>query len=400
MSVVLINAREFPEYRAVVLSGEQVISYYHTVVTESDWGVGNIYRGRVVKVERGLDAAFVDIGSEKHAFLPLSNIPSEKGSSSKKRKVRANQTLMVQVVREQSENKGALLTGYISVAGRFLVLSPFESGVHISRKMRDSAERERLRRIVKDMAPPSFSFIVRTAATGVRKTDIAKDMRYLLRLYRKITQEAKARPAPCLLYSDADVAMKVSREFLPSDVEQIIVDDEEQFERLKNILEATVPRFVRRLKLYDSARPLFDSYGVEEQLQRLQEKEVPLPSGGRIVIEQTEALVSVDINSGAMKGADIEETAFETNLEAVEEVARQLRLRDLGGLVVIDTIDMVDREHRVAVEKRLRKAMRSDRAKHTILPTNRLGLITLSRQRQSSLLETTILVTSAAGQGA
>lgn len=403
MTIALINARETPEVRVAILSDGKVISYHYGLTTETEQNAGNIYRGRIERIEYGLDAAFVDVGSRRHAFLPLLNIPpsigGEKDSPRKRGRIRVKQTVIVQVVREPTENKGALLTGYISIPGRYLVLSPYEQGVRISRKMKDASERERLYKTVKSMAPQSFAFIVRTAAVGTRKTDIAKDMRYVLRLYRKIVQEANRNPAPCLLYSDADITTRIVREFLPSDVEEIVVDEKEQLERLKKNLKVLLPRLTRCLRLYDSILPLFASYSVEEQIEGLESREVPLPSGGRIVIEQTEALVSIDINSGGLKGADMEQTAYQTNLEAVEEIARQLRLRDLGGLIVIDLIDMEKKEHRIAVERRLREAMRADRAKHTILPTNRLGLMTLSRQRQSSLLETTTYPCRVCGGG-
>ncbi|MCX7704493.1 MAG: Rne/Rng family ribonuclease, partial [Planctomycetota bacterium] len=403
MSIVLINAREAAEIRTVTLSNGKVVSFHYVRLTGSDFRTGNIYLGKIVSIERGLAAAFVDIGSDKHAFLPLSNIPSEKTErerdseqNEKKhrkmgfRKTRVGQSILVQIVREAVENKGAQLTGFIAIPGRYLVLSPFERGVRVSRKIEEEEERERLRKMVSDIAPPNFAFIVRTAAQGARKLDIAKDTEYLLRLYKRIDDTVKKSSPPSLMYSDTDFATRVVREILSPDVEEIIVDEEEQFKRLEELLKVTMPRFLKSLKLYDSLRPLFDSYGVEEQVKTLQEREVPLPSGGRIIIEQTEALVSIDVNSGSTKGSDTEETSYQTNIEAVEEIARQLQLRDLGGLIVIDLIDMKSKERRSAVERKFRAMMRSDRAKLTLLPTNRLGLLILSRQKlRPSLLELT-----------
>jgi ribonuclease E len=406
MSTVLINAREGIEIRAVSLSNGEIVSYYYSSHLRTGYEIGNIYLGRVVSIERSLDAAFVDIGLDKHAFLPLSNVPpAETGEQAtevaeqkrrhkpKFRKIHINQKILVQIVREAIESKGAQLTGFVVIPGRYLVLSPYERGIRVSRKIVNEAERERLRRIVSDMAPPNFAFIVRTAAEGTRKLELAKDMQYLLRLYKRIDETVKKSAPPSLVYSDADFTNKVVREVLPTDVKQIIVDDAEQFNRLKELLAVSSPCLINSLQLYDSPKPLFDYYGIEEKLSLLDEQEVTLPSGGRIVIEQTEALVSIDVNSGSTKGSNTEETAFQTNLEAVEEIARQLRLRDLGGIIVIDLIDMANKENQAIVDRRLRAAMRHDRAKHTILPTNKLGLLILSRQRlRPSLLETTTTV--------
>ncbi|WP_025322808.1 Rne/Rng family ribonuclease [Deferrisoma camini] len=346
---------------------------------------GNIYKARVVKVVPSLDAVFVDFGAEKNGFLPVEDIhpryfPEGKRSTSA---VKTGQELLVQVRKGEMGQKGAALTTYISLPGRYFVLMPYVAKRGVSKKIEDEATRKQLRDAL-DAAqiPEEMGYIVRTAAEGRTKQELTRDANYLLRLWKRILRDAEDAPAPSLLYQDSDIVIRTIRDYFTPGVEEVWIDNPEVFEQVRRFFQAVMPWYTRRVKLHQRRTPIFARYNVEQQLATIYEKSVPLPSGGSIVIEQTEALVSIDVNSGgSFQGKDIEETALRVNEEAAREAARQLRLRDLGGLIVIDFIDMRSSANRSAVRRALQKALKEDKARTRVGSISQFGLLELSRQR-------------------
>lgn len=346
---------------------------------------GNIYKARVVKVVPSLDAVFVDFGAEKNGFLPVEDIhpryfPNGKRSTSA---VKTGQELLVQVRKGEMGQKGAALTTYISLPGRYFVLMPYVAKRGVSKKIEDEATRKQLRDAL-DAAqiPEEMGYIVRTAAEGRTKQELTRDANYLLRLWKRILRDAEDAPAPSLLYQDSDIVIRTIRDYFTPGVEEVWIDNPEVFEQVRRFFQAVMPWYTRRVKLHQRRTPIFARYNVEQQLATIYEKSVPLPSGGSIVIEQTEALVSIDVNSGgSFQGKDIEETALRVNEEAAREAARQLRLRDLGGLIVIDFIDMRSSANRSAVRRALQKALKEDKARTRVGSISQFGLLELSRQR-------------------
>ncbi|GAB4276316.1 MAG: hypothetical protein Kow0092_32060 [Deferrisomatales bacterium] len=346
---------------------------------------GNIYKAKIVKVIPSLDAVFVDYGGNRNGFLAVSDIHprylpnGERGAAG----LRVGQELLVQVRKGEIGQKGAALTTYVSIPGRYFVLMPFVGKRGVSRKIEDEATRKQLRQALDDAGVPGdMGFIARTAAEGRTKQDLQRDAGYLMRLWKRIQKDEQAAAAPALLYQDSDIVIRTLRDYFNPSIREVWIDDKEIFDQVQSFFRAVMPWYGRRLKLYQGKKPLFSKYNLEEQIASIYEKKVPLPSGGSIVIEQTEALVSIDVNSGkSTKGKDIEETAVHTNLEAAQEAVRQLRLRDLGGLVVIDFIDMRRNEHRQEVRKALQKGLKEDKARTDVGTISKFGLLELSRQR-------------------
>ncbi len=346
---------------------------------------GNIYKARVVKVVPSLDAVFVDFGAEKNGFLPLEDIhpryfPNGRRSTSA---MKTGQELLVQIRKGEVGQKGAALTTYISLPGRYFVLMPYVAKRGVSKKIEDEATRKQLRDAL-DAAqiPEEMGYIVRTAAEGRTKQELTRDANYLLRLWKRILRDAEDAPVPSLLYQDSDIVIRTIRDYFTPSVEEVWIDNPEVFEQVRRFFQAVMPWYTRRVKLHQRRTPIFARYNVEQQLATIYEKSVPLPSGGSIVIEQTEALVSIDVNSGgSFQGKDIEETALRVNEEAAREAARQLRLRDLGGLIVIDFIDMRGSGNRSAVRRALQKALKEDKARTRVGSISQFGLLELSRQR-------------------
>ena len=354
---------------------------------------GNIYKGKVTRVEPSLEAAFVDYGTERQGFLPLKEISrlyfqgmdSRTPMSQVKIKdvIKEGQELIVQVDKEERGSKGAALTTFISLAGRYLVLMPNNpKGGGISRRI-EGEERAELRDAMAQLeVPQDFSLIARTAGIGKSAEDLQWDLDYLNHLWDAISTAADERSAPFLVYRESNLVVRTIRDYLRSDIGEILVDNPDIYERMHKFMEQVSQQNLPKLKLYDEETPLFSRYQVEHQIDSAFSREVQLDSGGSLVFDRTEALISIDVNSArATKGADIEETALNTNLEAAEEVARQLRLRDLGGLVVIDFIDMTPSRNQRAVEQRLNESMKPDRARVQIGRLSRFGLLELSRQR-------------------
>ncbi|HLA27219.1 MAG TPA: Rne/Rng family ribonuclease [Syntrophales bacterium] len=359
---------------------------------------GNIYKGIVLKVERGLQAAFVSFGGKKDGFLPLRDVGQEYfseqngkdgGQGTGRHFLKVGQELLVQVLREVSGQKGALLTSYISIPGRYLVLLPNKQSSGVSRKIEDEADRKRLKEIVEQIQKEDeIGFIVRTAGMNRTKQELSRDYQHLLRLWQEIQKKAKTVPAPSLIFQESDFGVTTLRDYFTPEITEILVDDPETFRIMRAYCKAVAPRNLNMIKLYKEKTPIFDKYQLEDQIRTIYQERVNLKSGGYVVIKPTEAMITIDVNSG--KGSNkrnIEETAFRTNTDAAEEIARQLRLRDLGGLIAIDFIDMMDRKNIANVEKTFKKALSIDRARIQLARISKFGILELSRQKKRSTIQ-------------
>jgi ribonuclease E len=409
---MLINAEDAEESRVAIVA-EGLLEEFDIETTHKEQIKGNIYKGVVVKVEAGLQAAFIDYGGNRAGFLPLGEVhPScyadpelaKRGGRVRIHDVlKRNQTLLVQIVKDEIGTKGAALSTYISLPGRYLVLMPGVDATRVSRKIEDEAQRRQLKEIVAQLAPPpGTGVIIRTAGLDRTKQELQRDMAYLLKLWETILAQASEIPAPSVVYQERDLVIRSIRDYFTPDIAEILVDDREVFKRAREFLQAIMPRYVSRIKLYREKRPIFSKYQLEEQIEAIFEDKIPLKSGGSIVIERTEAMVSIDVNSGrSTQERGMEETAFKTNMEAGEEIARQLRLRDLGGLVVIDFIDMRDRKHIQEVERCLKNALKRDKARTEMSRISKFGLLEVSRQRLKPALqdETSLPCPHCKGQG-
>ncbi len=399
MKRMLINATHEEELRVALVDGQQLydLDIEHRTRIQKK---ANIYKGKITRVEPSLEAAFVDFGADRHGFLPLKEISREyfsknpkdiQGRFNIKDVIREGQEIVVQVEKEERGNKGAALSSFISLAGRYLVLMPNNPRAGgISRRI-EGDERAELRDVMAQLeTPKNMGVIVRTAGIGRKLEELQWDLNYLLDLWTSITAASGKNSAPLLIYQESNVIIRTIRDYLRHDIGEVCIDSKEVYEEALNFVRQVMPQFEPKIKFYDDPVPLFTRYQIESQIEMAFEREVKLPSGGSIVIDPTEALVSIDINSArATKGADIEETALNTNLEAADEIARQLRLRDMGGLVVIDYIDMSANKNQRDVENRMRDALEIDRARIQVGRISRFGLLELSRQRlRPSLGET------------
>lgn len=399
MKRMLINASHTEEVRVAMVDGQRLYDLDIENRTREQ-KKSNIYKGKVTRVEPSLEAAFIDYGAERHGFLPLKEISREyfkKGASDGGRvrvqdALKEGQEVVVQVEKEERSNKGAALTTFISLAGRYLVLMPNNPRAGgISRRI-EGDERADLREAMRGLdIPDGMGAIVRTAGIGRATEELQWDFNYLLQLWNTITEESGKAKAPHFLFQESNVIVRAIRDYLRQDVGEVIVDGEEAYALAAAFITTVMPDFRSKVKFYQDEIPLFNRYQVENQIDTAFCREVSLPSGGSIVIDITEALVSIDINSArATKGGDIEETAFNTNKEAAEEVARQLRLRDVGGLIVIDFIDMLNSRHQKDVENKMRDALEVDRARVQVGRISRFGLLEMSRQRLRPSLEETM----------
>ncbi|HXF08995.1 MAG TPA: ribonuclease E [Candidatus Acidoferrales bacterium] len=390
MKRMLINATQAEELRVALVEGQKLFDL--DIETPSrEQKKANIYKGRITRIEPSLDACFVEYGGERNGFLPLKEVSRDyfkpgadlSGKLNIAELLREGQEIVVQVEKEERGTKGAALTTFISLAGRYLVLMPNNPRAGgVSRRI-EGEERDEMREIMRNLeVPEGMGIIVRTAGMGRTSEELQWDLSYLLQLWRAIEQAAGERQAPFLIYQESNIIIRALRDYLRPDINEILVDDPAVYEQAREFMATVMPNNIGRLKLYQDAIPLFTRYQIETQIELAFAREVRLPSGGSIVIDHTEALTSIDINSArATKGADIEETALLTNLEAADEIARQLRLRDLGGLLVIDFIDMTSAKNQREVENRLRDATQLDRARIQIGRISRFGLLELSRQR-------------------
>lgn len=390
MKRMLVNATQEEELRVAMVDGQRLFDL--DIESQSrEQKKANIYKGRITRIEPSLDAAFIEYGADRHGFLPLKEVspeyfvnePGPDGRVNIRDVIREGQDIVVQVEKEERGTKGAALTTFISLAGRFIVLMPNNprSG-GVSRRISD-ADRDEMREALNDVeVPEGMGVIVRTAGVGRSPEELKWDMDYLLGIWEAIKKAAVSRPAPFLIFQDSNAIIRALRDHLANDVGEILIDDEAAYEEARQFVERAMPQNLRKLRHYSDPVPLFTRYQIESQIESAFSHTVELPSGGSIVIDHTEALVSIDINSArATKGSDIEATAYATNLEAAEEIARQLRLRDLGGLIVIDFIDMGPQRNQRDVENRLRDAVHMDRARVQIGKISRFGLLEMSRQR-------------------
>ena len=433
---MLINVAQ-PEECRIAIVEDGVLEELYVERAGQDNYVGNIYKGVVVNLEPSIQAAFVDFGVGRNGFLHISDIeqqyfrqgghdPAKSAASSGPRRapqrndessvgdefgegangtagrprnhhfggrprfkppiqdiLRRGDELLVQVIKEGIGTKGPTLSTYISIPGRYLVLMPALGRIGVSRKIEDEATRRRLRDVMLELNPPKgVGFIVRTAGTDRTKRELSRDMAYLLRLWKVIARRIKKSPGAADIYEESDMIIRTIRDIFTADVDTIYIDEPKAHERAKEFLQLVMPRYVHRLQLYEGKEPLFCKYNLDEEIAKIHRRRVPLHGGGSIVIDQTEALVAIDVNSGSFRTDDsAEETAYQMNILAAKEIARQLRLRDLGGVIVNDFIDLRKEKHRRGVERALRDAMKRDRARTKILRTSPFGLIEMTRQR-------------------
>ncbi|MBL9123135.1 MAG: Rne/Rng family ribonuclease [Planctomycetaceae bacterium] len=439
---MLINVSE-PEECRIAIVEDGVLEELYIERTSQDNYVGNIYKGRVVNLEPSIQAAFVDFGVGRNGFLHISDVepqyfrqggydpdkPIEPDGRRQSRHeepphaagdddldvidedgmepsrgrhkrgprpgarprvkppiqdiLRRGDEVLVQVIKEGIGTKGPTLSTYISIPGRYLVLMPALGRVGVSRKIEDDELRRKLRDLMLELNPPQgLGFIIRTAGSDRSKKELSRDMAYLLRLWKVIARRVRKTPAPCAIYEESDMIIRTIRDIFTSEVDAIYIDETSAYERAKEFLQMVMPRSVNRLQLYEGREPLFHKYNLDQEIACIHERDVPLRRGGSIVIDQTEALVAIDVNSGNVRAEDsADETAFQINLAAAREIARQLRLRDLGGVIVNDFIDMRKERHRRGVERALRDAVKRDRARTKILRTSPFGLIEMTRQR-------------------
>jgi ribonuclease E len=388
MKKAILISRDGGETRACLLQSGKLIN----VDAEGPSGasiIGNIYKGRIADIHRGLNAAFVDVGEGKEGFLSIQDIHPAILEQYDRRPhmndiFKRGQEILVQVLRDPVGDKGAMLTTCISLPGRYVVLMPASENSGISKKLPEE-ERARLREIVdKVEVPDGFGIIVRTAGSGHTKQEINRDLNQLIKLWNQIEKVYGESKAPSLVVQEQSVAIRFLRDYLTTDMAEIVVDHEETHKEVSRFLNLVMPRVKKQLSLYTDQLPLFIRYGVEAQLEKMFLRDVPLPSGGRIVIDTTEALIAVDVNSGRHKEKNVEETALRANLEAAEEIASQIMLRDLGGLLVIDFIDMYQAKNRTAVQKMMRDCLKDDKAKVSIGRISQFGLLEMTRQRLRS----------------
>ena len=407
---LIINSRPYEKRVALVENG--VVTELHIERDTGNQLMGNIYKGRVVRVLPGMQAAFVDIGMERTAFLYVSDVnmdcfmmeqflekegltkiweedmtswEAKRGNNNEHNIedfIKDGQEIIVQVSKEPTGTKGARLTCHISIPGRNLVLMPTVNHIGISRKIEDQDERKRLRTIIEDMRPLPFGFIARTVSEGASREKLSSEMDFLLKIWTGIKEKMERASAPALLYRDLSVCLRAVRDLFTKEVDRLIIDSKEDYEKIMEFIDTFAPGIKDYVELYDGIEPIFDFYGIEMEISRAMDRKIWLKSGGYIVIEFTEALTAIDVNTGSYVGKrNVDETILKTNLEAVKEIAYQLRLRNIGGLIVIDFIDMVRRSDREKVFNALKEELSKDREKTHVLKMSELGLIEMTRKR-------------------
>ncbi|MEM7563907.1 MAG: Rne/Rng family ribonuclease [Pseudomonadota bacterium] len=397
MKRILINATQSEELRVAMVNGQKLYDL-DIEVPSREQKKSNIYKGKITRVEPSLEAAFVNYGAERHGFLPFKEIAKQyfsdapkddKGKPAIKDALKVDQEIIVQVEKEERGNKGAALTSFISLAGRFLVAMPQNPRAGgVSRRI-EGEDRDELKKVLDDLKlPDGMGVIVRTAGVGRSSEEMQWDLDYLTQVWTAIEKAAGERKAPFLIYQESDIVVRALRDHYRADIGEILIDSESAFQQAQDFMSMVMPGSIGKLKRFEDKLPLFNRFQIENQIESAFSREVTLPSGGAIVIDHTEALISIDVNSArATRGSDIEETAKQTNLEAADELARQLRIRDLGGLIVIDFIDMMQNKNQREVENRLRNAVHEDRARVQIGRISRFGLLEMSRQRLRPSLE-------------
>ncbi len=387
-SKILINAVDHEECRIAKVK-ERQLEEFHIESASKEIIHGNIYKGVITRIEPSLQAVFVDYGAERQGFLQKHDIHHDYYQDSPSDDLAINtivkkgQELLVQITKDPIMKKGAMLTTFISLPGRHLVLMPGSANRGISRKIEDEDERNRLKVIINSLKlPEGFGLIVRTAGVSCTKTSLSKDLNYLMRLWKNIKKNVRKEKAPALLYKERNLVLRSIRDYFTLEVNEILIDDAAVYQEVKDFIKIISSKHTKIVKFYNKDEPIFSKFRIEDQIASIFESRVGLKSGGYIVIQQTEALVAIDVNSGkAIHQKSIEQTARLTNLEAAEEIARQLRLRDLGGLIVIDFIDMKDPKHRAEIERSLKIHLRHDKARSKMGRISRFGLMEMSRQR-------------------
>ncbi len=400
---MLINVLQPEESRIAILEDGLLEELYVERSSLENY-VGNIYKGRIVNIEASIQAAFVDFGVGRNGFLHISDVeyqyyehlvdgPQHRRSHHNERSVRnkppiqevfkRGSEVLVQVIKEGIGTKGPTLSTYISIPGRYLVLMPGLQRVGVSRKINDENDRRKLRASMSELnPPPGLGFIIRTAGLDRTKKDLQRDLNYLVRLWRVIVRRIKNLPTPVDIYEDSDMIIRTIRDIFTSEIDAVWIDELVTYERAREFMKVVLPRNVNRIKLYEGKEPIFHKYNIENEIAKIQTRNVPLKGGGSLVIDQTEALVAIDVNSGSFRADDnAEETAYQMNLRAAGEICRQIRLRDLGGVIVNDFIDMREERHRRGVERELRENIKRDRARSKILRISPFGLIEMTRQR-------------------
>ena len=391
--LVNVNPRET---RAALL--ENGVLQEVLIERESRRGLtGNIYRGRVRRVLPGMQAAFVEIGLDRTAFLHASDIMRREEDGEEievvqpgmiRDLVSEGQEILVQVVKDPIGTKGARLTTFVTIPSRYLVYLPFGDGVGVSARIEDEVERARLREVMDDLADTGGGWIVRTAAEGAPRDALRADMLFLDKLWEAVSRQGQTAPPGTLVHADLDLTLRLLRDLLAPRVERVRVDNPEAWTRMKRFAASFIPEMEPKIETYEEPRPIFDLHGVEDEIARALEQKVPLKSGGYLVIDQTEAMTTIDVNTGAYVGhRTLEETIFRTNLEAAQAIARQIRLRNLGGIIIVDFIDMEEEEHRHQVLAALERALASDHARNQITEVSRLGLVEMTRKRTRESLE-------------
>jgi ribonuclease E len=406
---VLINVVQ-PEECRIAIVEDGVLEELYVERTSMENYVGNVYKGRVVNIEPSIQAVFVDFGVGRNGFLHVSDVEYqyfkhlltereqnevERGRNSKLNDrtsrnkppiqdiFQRGSEVLVQVIKEGIGTKGPTLSTYISIPGRFLVLMPGLNRVGVSRKIPDDEVRRNLRKMLRALEPPEgLGFIIRTAGVDRSEKDLQRDMNFLVRLWKTIVRRLEKTPSPGGIFEESDMITRTIRDLFTNDISTIWIDEPAAYERAREFMEVIMPKHVDRIQLYSGREPLFQKYKIEGEIDRIQSRRVPLKGGGSLVIDQTEALVAIDVNSGSFRGDDdAERNAFQVNMQAAEEIARQIRLRDLGGVIVNDFIDMRDERHRRKVEDKLRDCVARDRARTKVLRISPFGLIEMTRQR-------------------
>ncbi len=394
---IYINADEEDEVR-IAITDNGLLEELYIERASSESYLGNIYKGAVANVEPSIGAAFVDFGGDRNGFLHASDvlplyrennasIDDARLRKGEKRNIQdyleKGQDVLVQITKDGIGKKGPTMTTYLSIPGRFLVLMPSLSRSGVSKKIEDRVERQRLKKILVEIdPPPGMGYIIRTAGIGATREELEKDLEYLLKLWNTIVKRVRSERAPAVIYQESDLVIRTIRDAFGPEIEEVLTDSPSVQKKAQEFLRAIHPHLVERIRLWEDKRPLFHTLGLEEQIERVYHRKLNLKSGGSIIIDQTEALVSIDVNSGKYRGEeDLEETAYRTNLEAVEEIARQLRLRDLGGVIINDFIDMQDDRHKRAVEKALRDALKDHKERMKIARISPFGMVEMTRQR-------------------